>query len=137
MSIQNRNAVLVIDDDPDFRQLMRMVVEMEDLNFFEAPDCCAGVTVLETERAKIGIVFLDYFMPGMTPAECTASILRIAGSDVLTVLTTAVVDPAGRANELGISKWLSKPLNFTLLEELLYDVKASRSALGLKTVTSE
>jgi CheY-like chemotaxis protein len=113
-----RNGVLVIDDDPDFRALVRMVLEVQGLAVFEAENCSAGIEILGRERNLLKLVLLDYFMPGISPAQCASHICALAGTEIDVVLMTAAVDPAHRAAELGLSRWLAKPFDIDELNQL-------------------
>jgi CheY-like chemotaxis protein len=114
-----RDAVLVIDDDADCRQLIETLGEICGVPVLQAPDCKAGLKVIECEGSRIKIILLDYLMPGMEPAKCAASIIAAAGRAIQIVLITAAADAASRAAELKVSRWLSKPFEMTSLQSLL------------------
>jgi GAF domain-containing protein/CheY-like chemotaxis protein len=66
--------VLVIDDDPNFRQLMRRLLEKEGYPVSEAQDGRSG---LERARAgEPGVVLLDLMMPEMDGFEFLAEFRR-------------------------------------------------------------
>jgi CheY-like chemotaxis protein len=110
-----RNSVLVIDDNPDFRTLLRIFLEGWGLSVLEAADCCAGLAILDRERERLRLVLLDYYLPGISPAECASRVSMLAGTEIDVVLMTAAVDPAQLAAELGLSRWLAKPCDFEQL----------------------
>lgn len=116
---KERTAVLVIDDDPDFRELVRLSIELDGIEVLEAHDCAHGVAVLDEARDRIGLVLLDYWMPNMEPTCCCKRIRALAGPDTRVVLVTAAVDAKKRAIELGLSDWLSKPFDFERLRRIL------------------
>jgi CheY-like chemotaxis protein len=113
-----RDAVLVIDDDPDFRELVRLLLEDKGIRVLEAADCAAGLAVLDRDGARVRLVLLDYWMPGKTPIECARCLQRRTGSEIDVVLVTAAADAAKRAGELGIARYLSKPFGAEQLERL-------------------
>jgi CheY-like chemotaxis protein len=113
----DRDAVLVIDDDPDFREMIRLLLG-DMVTVFEAPDCATGLELLERERARIRLVLLDYWMPGKTPIECARCLMERKPREVDIVLVTAASNAAERAAELGISRFLSKPFEIEQLERL-------------------
>src|ERR1041385_1809892 len=92
-----RKALLVIDDDPEFRALVAAIADFCDVPVLQAADCCRGMEVLDQERDRIKIVLLDYLMPGMEPLECASAIVAKAGPSIQVVLVTAAADPAARA----------------------------------------
>jgi CheY-like chemotaxis protein len=113
-----REAVLIIDDDSSCRELIALFGEIWGIPVLEAADCAAGLRVLEREKQRIRLILLDYFMPGMRPVECSATLAAVAGPSIPIVLITAAVDPAIRAAELKLSQWISKPFDMSVLEDL-------------------
>ena len=114
-----RNTVLVIDDDPNLRELVEIIAQIWSVPVIQASDCATALQVLEREHERIKIILLDYLMPGMAPAKCVASLLARAGRGIPIVLLTAAFDPAARAAELKLNRWLSKPFEVSDLESLL------------------
>lgn len=118
MSGAKKRSILVIDDDPNFRELISMVGDTLGLRVLQAADCREGLGVIERERDQLQLILLDYFIPGMPPIECSTRLTEKAPG-VLIILVTAAVDPAQRAAELHLNRWLSKPFNIEDLERLL------------------
>jgi len=115
---RRRDSVLVIDDDPDFRELLKAVGQLCCVPVLEAADCGEGLRVLGREQAHIKMILLDYFMPGMTPPACARAISEKAGPKVSVVLVTAAADPASRASELQLNRWICKPVDLSILNAL-------------------
>ena len=113
------DAVLVIDDDADCREMIETMGLIWGVPVLQAPNCKEGLKVIESERSGIKLILLDYFMPGMEPAKCAACIIAVAGPAIRIVLMTAAAEPALRAAELKLSCWLSKPFEMTSLQALL------------------
>jgi DNA-binding NtrC family response regulator len=113
-------AVLIIDDDADLRDLVRLVVEPTNVAVVGAATCIEGIAALRANRDRICLVLLDYFMPGMDPACCARELCGAAGSTPV-VLCTAAVNPAARAAEIGLSRWLAKPFELDALQTLVRD----------------
>ena len=114
------DAILVIDDDADLRDLVRLVVESTDVDVVEAATCVEGIAALRANRDRIRLVLLDYFMPGMDPTSCAKELCRLVDSTMI-VLCTAAADPSGRAAEVGLSRWLAKPFSVEALESLVHE----------------
>ena len=114
-----RNMILVIDDDPDCREMIAVMAEIWGIPVLQAPDCAKGLQILKRENHRIKIVLLDYFMPGMEPGQCADSIVVVAGPEIPVVLMTAAVDPAVRASQLKLTQYLSKPFEMSTLAALL------------------
>ena len=114
-----RDTVLVIDDDPYLRELIHTIGLTCGVPVLQAGDCTEGLKVLDRETRRIKMVLLDYYLPGMQPTQCASAILEKAGRSISVVLLTAAANPAGRAAELKIPRWLSKPFEMSALRDLL------------------
>ncbi|MCW8140101.1 MAG: response regulator, partial [Planctomycetota bacterium] len=104
-----RAAVLVIDDDDTYRELVCLLMEDMGVAALQAATCRAGLELLAQERGRVRLVLVDYFMPGMEPARCVAEVRRAAASGAWVVLVTAAEDPQARAEAVGLPRWLAKP----------------------------
>lgn len=113
------DTLLVVDDDKDFRGLIAMLAQIHSLRFLEAGDCCQAVEILQREKDRVKTVLLDYFMPGMAPPKCAASIKELIQPGCKLILVTAAVDAAERASELRIEHWLAKPFDIEQLEAMI------------------
>jgi CheY-like chemotaxis protein len=114
-------AVLIVDDDPDFRALVRVCVEAEGMEALEAEDCAHAIDALQSARDRIVLVLLDYWMPHMTPVRCAATLREMARPGTRVVLVSAAVDAKKRAEELGLSQWLAKPFGIDRLRDVLVE----------------
>ena len=114
-----RDRVLIIDDDPDLRELIALGLDSLHLTAVEAACCTEALPLLERERARLRAVLLDYFMPGVSPAACAAAVLARVDPGVPVVLVSAAVDIAERAAELGLTRYLAKPFDLSELHALV------------------
>jgi CheY-like chemotaxis protein len=119
LSDPKRPAVLLVDDDPDFRELVVLLLERQGVRVLEAADCAQAIEVAERERESIFLVLLDYSMPGMEPSCCAGKLRAVLGEATRMVLCTAAVDPRKRAAELCLREWLSKPFPIATLEAIV------------------
>jgi CheY-like chemotaxis protein len=113
-----RDTVLIVDDDSSCRELIVVIGQLWGIPVLEAANCAAALRVVQREKQRIRLILLDYFMPGMQPAQCAAALTTAAGPSIPIVLVTAAVDPAIRAAELKLSHWISKPFDMSVLEGL-------------------
>ena len=65
----SRGRVLVIDDEPDMRFMLRAYLEGEEMEVVEAPSGPAALTILDEETEPFDAVVLDHRMPLMTGIE--------------------------------------------------------------------
>lgn len=114
-----RDTVLIIDDDPNLRELLTEIGNMAGVRTVEAANCCDGLEVLDKEISRVKLVFMDYFMPGLTPKQCVSALReKIKDEQIPIVLLTAAVDPAERAAELELRHWVGKPFEIEKLERM-------------------
>lgn len=101
------SAILVVDDDPHIRELVRVFLHHEGFAVFEAADGRAALDLLETERADLAI--LDVMMPRMDGWDLCAE-LR-ASYDMPVLMLTAKGETAQKIKgfQLGADDYLVKP----------------------------
>ena len=71
-------AILIVDDDADLRDLVRLAVEPTNVDVIEASSCGDGIAALHANRGRIRLVLLDYFMPGMDASSCARELCNLA-----------------------------------------------------------
>ncbi|KPV48315.1 hypothetical protein SE17_38730, partial [Kouleothrix aurantiaca] len=101
------SAILVVDDDPHIRELVRVFLHNEGFAVFEAADGRAALDLLETKRADLAI--LDVMMPRMDGWDLCAE-LR-ASYDMPVLMLTAKGETAQKIKgfQLGADDYLVKP----------------------------
>ncbi len=104
-------AILVVDDEPDMRDLTRMLLEIDGLTVVEAGD---GAEALEQYFALApppvpAVVVLDSRMPGLTGLEVAESMLA-HNPQQLIIIFSAYLDRnlEAAARELGVAECMSK-----------------------------
>jgi DNA-binding response OmpR family regulator len=111
--------ILVIDDDPAIRQLLKDVLELEGHEVRQAPDGLAAVRQLEVLRPNC--VVLDVMMPGLDGYGVLRSIRALDGDPVPVIMLTAAAEPdtAVRAWTDGVDYFLAKPFKADALLDLI------------------
>jgi two-component system nitrogen regulation response regulator NtrX len=103
--------ILVIDDEENIRKSLKMILEYEGYEFFEAP---TGEDGLETLKETVGIdlVLLDIKMPGKDGLEVLAELKQKPYSpDVIMISGQGTIQAAVEATKLGAFDFLEKPLH--------------------------
>jgi CheY-like chemotaxis protein len=75
-----QGAVLVVDDEPDIREVVAEVLQMEGLHVFTAGNGREGVESFQLNQALINIIIMDMQMPVMNGAEATKQLLALKPS---------------------------------------------------------
>jgi two-component system, OmpR family, KDP operon response regulator KdpE len=112
--------ILVIDDEPPIRKLLRMGLASQGYEVLEAPN---GKTALELLAGKPALVILDLGLPDVDGLELLRRI-RQAQADVPIVVLSSRGDEAGKvaALDLGADDYVTKPFG---MEELLARMRAA------------
>jgi CheY-like chemotaxis protein len=116
--------ILVVEDDEDLQQLLRLVLEG---NGYAVETASNGEEALAfLERRRPGLILLDMRMPVMNGWEFAAA-LRERESDqpppILVV--TAAANPGQQAAEVGAAGWIAKPFDVRRVVELVEQALAA------------
>ena len=123
----NPPTLLVVDDDPDSREVAARLLEREGYRACRAGGGEECLRIVASE--PVDLILLDVMMPGMDGFEvCTA--LRAAGKRIPVILLTAKDDIDTRLEGMhqGVSEFLTKPIN---RHELFARVRAQLHILEL------
>lgn len=74
-TLPKSSTVLVVEDDVDIRETVRMLLEDEGYQVLEAPNGVLGLQVLQ-QSARALVVLIDYMMPQMSGIEMLAAIAQ-------------------------------------------------------------
>jgi DNA-binding response OmpR family regulator len=112
--------ILLVDDDPHIRQLVRVLLEREGFTIIEAGDGVAALAQLAT--VSVDLVVLDLMMPNMDGWELCRQI-RAAATDLPLLMLTAKGETSDKVRgfQLGTDDYLVKPFEPV---ELVMRVKA-------------
>jgi two-component system KDP operon response regulator KdpE len=112
--------ILVVDDEPPIRKLLRMGLTAQGYEVLDAPN---GKTALELLARKPDLVILDLGLPDFDGLELLQRIRR-AQEGVPVVVLSSRDDEAGKvaALDLGADDYVTKPFG---MEELLARMRAA------------
>ncbi|MFP2897988.1 response regulator [Corallococcus sp. 4LFB] len=110
--------VLVVDDDADWREFLR--VSLEDLGY-ETTEAADGQEALDSLRRgeRFGVMLLDLNMPGMSGLEVVAKLPRASTTPRIVFLTSAAAQDVGSALMSGPHYYLPKGASRDQLSLLL------------------
>ena len=109
MTLAPAPKILVVDDDPSVRRLVKDVLDLEGFDVVTAGDGYAGLRQIELERPDC--VVLDVMMPGLDGHGVLSRIRSGGGKHLPVVMLTAAADDgqAWQAWTEGVDYFLSKP----------------------------
>ncbi len=113
--------VLVVDDEPPIRRLLRTSLTAQGHRVLEAEDGASALGMLQEDQADV--VVLDLGLPGMDGFDVISK-LREAGSTVPIVVLSSREDEAGkvRSLDMGADDYVTKPFG---MDELLARVRTA------------
>jgi DNA-binding response OmpR family regulator len=131
-----RDQVLIVEDDPQVRDVVRRYLERDGLAVQVAATGTEGLEL--ARRSRPDLVLLDVMLPGLSGLEVCRILRDVDGSDVPIVMLTALDDTDDRIAGLqsGADDYIGKPFS---VKELALRVGSvlRRSRSGPHTDTSE
>ncbi len=101
------NKILIVDDDPHIRELVRVFLRNEGFDLYEATDGVQALKRLETVKADL--VILDVMMPNMDGWELCRQLKEVFDVPVLMLTAKAETSQKLKGFELGTDDYLVKP----------------------------
>ncbi len=126
---RERPLVLIADDDPNERLLIRAALEQAGCEVAEAADGRETLTVFQ--RLWPDIVLLDILMPELDGLGVLDELRRLPGAEHTPVIVVTALDDLAsinRAYEVGATDFITKPIPWTLLgHRVRYVLRGSRT----------
>ena len=107
-----KKRILVIEDNPVNRKLMRVLIAMADLEVLEAAEAETGIALARERRPDL--ILMDIQLPGMDGLDATRVIKSdpdLEGIAVVAVTSFAMAGDEEKAREAGCSGYITKPIN--------------------------
>ena len=108
-----KGKILVIDDESDVRETIRMQLETANYNVLEAENGEEAIKILRSgsNMVNVGVILCDIRMPKVNGLECI-QFFRQEAPGIPTVVVTAYPDPDMAANLMtaGVKDYLVKPV---------------------------
>jgi len=118
--------ILVVDDDPLFREELTTLLADEGHTTFAAPSVRRALEVLESE--SVDVLFTDLKMPRQSGLELLAEVRR-RWPGIFTVMVTgfATVPTAVEAMKEGAFDYIAKPFRSAQLQQVVHLIEEQRS----------
>jgi DNA-binding NtrC family response regulator len=118
MAHKKKPKVLVVDDDPGFRDVLSGFLESRNFHVTQASSGTAALDELKNNTPDI--VFLDIFMPGMTGLQLLKLIKQQCPQlKVIAMSGYATEDIARETMDLGATDFMYKPIELETLDDML------------------
>ncbi len=121
---EERPIVVLADDDPSIRLMVRHVLESEDFDIVEASDGLEAIKAVEKHHPAL--ILLDAVMPGMDGFTTCQQIKEKGHTDIPVMMITGLDDDASveRAYEVGAIDFITKPIKWAVLKHRVKSVVA-------------
>ena len=114
---RGRSTLLVIDDDPAARDLLRRFFSKEGFHVEEAANGEAGLRL--ARKLRPDVITLDVLMPGMDGWEVLAVLKGDAELSDIPVIMVSILDEVNMGMALGASEYVTKPIDRDRLAAIL------------------
>ncbi len=121
---EERPVVVLADDDPSIRLMVRHVLESEDFDIVEAADGLEAIKAVEKHHPAL--ILLDAVMPGIDGFTTCQQIKDNGHTDIPVMMITGLDDDASveRAYEVGAIDFITKPIKWAVLKHRVKSVVA-------------
>ncbi|MGR3318695.1 MAG: response regulator [Candidatus Anammoxibacter sp.] len=113
--------VLVVDDDPNIRELLRQELELERYNVLEAKDGVEALKIVKNRDNHVDLILLDIMMPDIDGFDVLSSIKANEKLAHIPVIVISAYDYKQKMYLLGAEGFIIKPIDQT---QLLSDMSA-------------
>lgn len=112
-------TILIVDDDPHIRELLRFYLQRDGYQTIEAADGKEALTRLETNGIQLAIV--DIMMPHVDGHQLCAEIRRFYDIPVMMLTAKGEISDKEKAYVAGTDDYIVKPFE---PKEILFRIKA-------------
>ncbi len=110
--------ILIVDDNEEFRAILRLVLERKGFIVAEASDGQEAVEKMAADPVQMAIVDLD--MPRMNGIELTKRVKKdYPGVPVMMITAYASFYSPGEILSAGVDAFLQKPVDFARLTQAI------------------
>ncbi len=120
----DRPLILLVDDEPTLREMLRLVLDLSGFAVLEAADGAQALALFEAHRGQLRAVLLDVQLPGAVSGVEALERLRALDACIPVLLCTGFVreDEMARLRMLSVDRVLLKPLDLHALLERLDEI---------------
>lgn len=112
-------TVLIVDDDPHIRELLRLYLQKDGYHLLEAADGQEALNILEVERVQLAIV--DIMMPHVDGYKLCKEIRQYYDIPVMMLTAKGEIADKEKAYTAGTDDYVVKPFE---PEEILFRIRA-------------
>jgi DNA-binding response OmpR family regulator len=106
---KGKKVVMIIDDDPHIRELLRQELEASGYVIMEAEDGLDAIQKLH--KKKPHLIILDIMMPKINGYDTTAVIRNNPDTRDIPIIILSILEDAERGYGLGVDRYFTKPVD--------------------------
>ena len=106
--MENRIRILAVDDEPDLRSLLRILLVNKGYEVIEASSGTEAVEQMKNNN-RIDLVIMDIMMPGLSGVEACAKIREFSTVPMLFLTAKTAVANRVRGLRMGAQDYMLKP----------------------------
>ena len=115
---KTQKTILVVDDEPHIRKLLRQELEAAGYQVKEAEDGMDGLKQIKV--APPDLIILDVMMPNINGFDLAAVLKNNPATMDIPTIVLSIIQDQERGYRLGVDRYLNKPIDTNLL---LQDIK--------------
>jgi len=124
LSQETKYSILVVDDEPAIREVFSRFLERRGHAVITCGTAGEGITTAGAQT--FDVVVTDLVLPDMTGLDLASSLRDICPRSKVILLTGEPSDEtARRADELGVYKYLAKPIRAAALIEVVEEAASA------------
>jgi hypothetical protein len=104
-------TILLVDDEDRVRRLSRRILVTLGYEILEARDGREALAIVEAQGERIGLVFTDVVMPGMSGAELAEALLALRPGTKILFTSGYTEDALGEHGVSGAPAFIGKPFS--------------------------
>jgi len=112
-------TILIVDDDPNIRELLRFYLQRENYSTLEAADGKEAIDIMEEEQVHLALV--DIMMPHVDGYELCKEIRKYYDIPVMMITAKGEIVDKEKAYQAGTDDYIVKPFE---PKEVIFRIKA-------------
>ena len=126
-SLNGSEHIMLVDDEPDILDSLRRILEIQGYQVAVFRDAISAFQTFVKDPGHFDLIVTDMVMPGMTGNEFCVNVLNIR-KNMPIILCTGYNDnfTQNMADEIGIRKYIQKPLTGLGLSALIREILDDR-----------
>jgi CheY-like chemotaxis protein len=121
--VQESGTVLVIEDEPQVREICRKILERLGFRVLEAPTAAEAIRIAQSFEGDIDLVLLDYVMPRMQGNDLYQRLKQCRRNVKVIVTSGYPIDgPVQQVLNAGAQGFIQKPFSRNELSEKVFRI---------------